>query len=189
MPNSVWAALPSELLAGREDLFKDRVAIDVKRYFGRDFKRIGHATRVARHAEMIGKQEQGNLAVILSAAYLHDIGIKEAERKHQSTESRYQELEGPAVAREILTDLGAQPELIEEVCDIVGHHHTPRPEETLNFKVLYDADVLVNLEEKHKEHPLSQAELAEMLDQKFLTPSGRELAAKELTKCCLAPQS
>jgi HD superfamily phosphohydrolase YqeK len=184
-----FGSLPSELLAGREDLFKDRVAIAVKRYFGRDFKRIGHATRVARHAEMIGKQEQGNLAVILSAAYLHDIGIKEAQQKHQSTESHFQELEGPAVAREILTDLGAQPELIEEVCDIVGHHHTPRPEETLNFKVLYDADVLANLEEKHKEHPLSQAELAEMLDQKFLTPSGRELAAKELTKCCLAPQS
>ncbi len=102
-----FGSLPSELLAGREDLFKDRVAIAVKRYFGKDFKRIGHATRVARHAEQIGKQEQGNLAVILSAAYLHDIGIKEAERKHQSTDSHYQELEGPAVAREILTDLGA----------------------------------------------------------------------------------
>ncbi len=81
------------------------------------------------------------------------------------------------------------PGLIDEVCDIVGHHHNPRPEETLNFKVLYDADVLANLEEKYKEHPLSQAELAELLTRKFLTPSGRELAAKELTKCCLTPQS
>jgi HD superfamily phosphodiesterase len=184
-----FGSLPSELLAGREDLFKDRVAIAVKRYFGRDFKRIGHATRVARHAEMIGKLEQGNFAVILTAAYLHDIGIKEAQIKHQSTESRYQEQEGPAVAREILTDLGAQPELIDEVCDIVGHHHTPRPEETLNFKVLYDADVLANLEEKYKENPLSQAELENLVQQKFLTASGRELATKELTKCCLVPQS
>ena len=167
--------------------FKDRVAIAVKRYFGKDFKRIGHATRVARHAEQIGKQERGNLAVILSAAYLHDIGYVEA-KKYQRAESHLQELEGPPVARQILIDLKATTELIDEVCDIVGHHHNPRPEETVNFKVLYDADVLANLEEKYKESPLSQAELAELLAKKFLTPGGRELAAKELAKCCLVPQ-
>ena len=161
------------------------MAIAVKRYFGKDFKRIGHATRVARHAEQIGKQERGNLAVILSSAYLHDIGYVEAKRKYQSAESHLQELEGPAVARQILIDLKANAELIDEVCDIVGHHHNPRPEETLNFKVLYDADVLANLEEKYKENPLSQAELADLLANKFLTPSGRELAGKELNKCCL----
>lgn len=180
-----FGSLPSELLAGREDLFKDRVAIAMKRYFGRDFKRIGHATRVARHAEKIGIQEQGNLAVILSAAYLHDIGAKEAQIKYQSTASQYQELEGPAVARQILTDLAAPPALIDEVCDIVGHHHQPRPEETLNFKVLYDADVLANLEEQYKEQPLSLAELEEILATKFLTAAGRDLAAKELRQCCL----
>ena len=93
------------------------------------------------------------------------------------------------MARQILIDLKANAELIDEVCDIVGHHHNPRPEETLNFKILYDADVLANLEEKYKENPLSQAELADLLANKFLTPSGRELAGKELGKCCLAPQS
>jgi hypothetical protein len=73
--------LPPELIAQKEDLLKDRVAIEMKRYFKNDFKRIGHASRVARYADKIGKQERGNLAVILTAAYLHDIGIKEAERK------------------------------------------------------------------------------------------------------------
>ena len=92
--------------------------------------------------------------MILTAAYLHDIGIKEAERKYQSTAARYQEEEGPPVAREILSKLGAKAELIEEVCDIVGHHHHPRPEETINFKCLYDADLITNLEEKHKESPM-----------------------------------
>ena len=77
--------LPPELIAQKENLLKDRVAIEMKRYFKQDFKRIGHSTRVARYAERIGKKENGNLAVILPAAYLHDIGIKEAERKHQST--------------------------------------------------------------------------------------------------------
>ena len=52
------------------------------------------------------KEEKGNPAVVLSAAYLHDIGIQEAERKYQSTAARYQEEEGPPIAREILTRLG-----------------------------------------------------------------------------------
>ncbi len=77
--------LPPEVLAQKEDLLKDRVAIEMKRYFRSDFKRIGHASRVARYAEEIGRAEKGNLAVILSAAYLHDIGIKESERKYNSS--------------------------------------------------------------------------------------------------------
>ncbi len=106
--------LPPELLAQKEDLLKDRVAIEMKRYFKTDFKRISHATRVARYAERIGKTEgQGNMAVILSAAYLHDIGIHEAERKYNSTEPKYQEQEGSPIARSIMEKLGAKEELIE----------------------------------------------------------------------------
>ena len=60
--------LPPELIAQKEDLLKDRVAIEMKRYFKNDFRRIGHATRVARYAERIGKKEKGMLAVILTAA-------------------------------------------------------------------------------------------------------------------------
>ena len=107
--------LPPELLAQKEDLLKDRVAIEMKRYFKQDFKRIGHASRVARYAEQIGREEGANLAVVLSAAYLHDIGIREAERKHQSTAAKYQEEEGPPIAREILARLGAKEGLIDEI--------------------------------------------------------------------------
>jgi HD superfamily phosphodiesterase len=172
--------LPPELIAQKEDLLKDRAAIEMKRYFKQDFKRIGHATRVARYAERIGREEQGNLAVILTSAYLHDIGIKEAERKHDSTAARYQEEEGPPIAREILERLGAKAELIEEVCDIVGHHHHPGEEESTNFKSVYDADLIANLEEKVKESPMDREELAGMIQQAFLTESGRLLAEKIL---------
>jgi HD superfamily phosphodiesterase len=152
----------------------------MKRYFGTDFKRIGHAGRVARYAEDLGKKEKGNLAVILPAAYLHDIGIHEAERKYQSTAARYQEEEGPPIARQLLIRLGAREELIDEVCDIVGHHHHPRAEETVNFKVLYDADLIVNLEENQKETASTPERLASIIDMSFLTDSGRELAIQIL---------
>jgi len=172
--------LPPEAVAQREDLLKDRIAIEMKRYFRTDFKRIGHATRVARHAEKIGKKEMGNLAVILGASYLHDIGIHEAERKHGSTAAKYQEIEGPEIARSIMTKLGAKEELIEEVCDIIGHHHHPRAEETTNFKVLYDSDLITNLEEKHKESPIDKDRLTQIIDKSFLTESGREVAREVL---------
>jgi HD superfamily phosphohydrolase YqeK len=172
--------LPPELLAQKEDLLKDRVAVEMKRYFKSDFKRIGHAMRVARHAEAIGRTEGGNLSVILCAAYLHDIGIHEAERKHQSTAVRYQEAEGPAIARSVLEKLGATEALISEVTDIVGHHHHPRETETTNFKVLYDADLITNLEENHKESPISRERLETILEKSFQTGSGRVEAKKTL---------
>ncbi len=172
--------LPPELLAERESLLKDRVALEMKQYFSKDFKRIGHAARVARIAEKIVAREKGDPAVVLIAAYLHDIGIKESERKYQSSAARYQEQEGPPVAREILLKLGAAEDLVEEVCDIIGHHHHPRTTETINFKCLYDADLLVNLEEQRKEKPVEPERLAGIIRKAFLTESGKKLAQEIL---------
>ncbi len=172
--------LPPELIAQKADLLKDRVAIEMKRYFKNDFKRIGHASRVARYADQIGKQENGNLGVILIAAYLHDIGIKEAERKHPSAASEFQEREGPPIARKILDRLGAEEGIIEEVSRIIAHHHHPGPSESIDLKCVYDANMLVNLEEKQKENPIDPEELAGIVSKSFLTRTGRALAEKRL---------
>jgi len=168
--------LSPELLAQRENLLKDRVAVEMKKYFGRDFKRVGHAMKVARYAEQILREEGGDPAVVLAAAYLHDIGIHEAERKHQSTAARWQEEEGPPIAREILARLGAQDALIEEVCDIVGHHHHPREEETLNFKIVYDADWIVNMEEAGSDKERDETRLSRLAREKLFTDAGKKTA-------------
>ncbi len=175
--------LPPELLAQKENLLKDRVAIEMKRYFKTDFKRISHSIRVARYAEQIGKIESPEkLAVILSAAYLHDIGIHEAEKKYNSTAPKYQETEGPPIARAILEKFGAKEELIEEVCDIVGHHHHPRSNETSSFKVLYDADLIANIEDNHKDKSINAEKLEGIIKKSFMTDSGKEHARKILLK-------
>ena len=168
--------LPPELIQQKQDLFKDRVAVEMKMYFKTDFKRIGHAARVARYADKLVEPEKGDPAVVLAAAYLHDIGIKEAEKKYQSSAARYQHLEGPPVARAILEKLDADPRLIDEVCDIVGHHHKPRPHETTNFKIVYDADLLVNLEERKNKHRVTSQMLERHIETRFLTTSGKALA-------------
>jgi len=173
-------SLPEELRTKKKDMLKDQVAIAMKKYFATDFKRIAHATRVARYAEEINKTEQGGTGVVMAAAFLHDIGIKEAERKYNSSAPKYQHQEGPPVARSILEELKADPELIDEVCDIVGHHHTPRPEETLNFKIIYDADLIVNLEEGKKEGTYAKDKLARLVDRSFLTGAGQTVARRIL---------
>jgi len=172
--------LPEEFVAQRDDLFKDRVAVEMKRYFGTDFKRIGHAGTVARFAEKIGKKEKANLAVVLCSAYLHDIGIKNAEEKHNSSAANYQEIEGPPVARMLMEKLGAKKELMDEVCEIVGHHHHPNDDDSLNFKVLYDADMLTNMYECKDRKGIDQAQFLAKLDRLFLTQSGRFLAKEVL---------
>jgi HD superfamily phosphodiesterase len=172
--------LPPELIKQKEDLFKDRVAVEMKVYFMRDFKRIGHSARVARYVEQLVKEEKGDPAVALSAAYLHDIGAKQAELKYQMADAALQEQEGPPVARAILEKLDAAEDLINEVCDIIGHHHHPRDEETVNFKVLYDADQIVNLEEKKRKSSIDTEQLQQIIETGFLTQSGRELARSVL---------
>lgn len=168
--------LPEEFLQNRDDLLKDRVAVEMKRYFHTDFKRIGHALRVARYAEAIGKAELGNMAVILCAAYLHDIGAKKAGENHDSTIPESQELEGPTIAGQILERLNAKADLIDEVCDIIGHLHQPGENESLNFKVLYDANLVTSLEETQKKEPMERDKLETIIEKSFLTKSGREKA-------------
>ncbi len=175
-------SMPPELMAKRDDLFKDKLAIAMRKYFGTDNRRIKHAEQVAGFAEEICKLEKGNMAVVMASAFLHDIGIKEAERKYNSSSAKYQHTEGPPVARELLTKLKAESELIEEVCDIIGHHHTPKDDETTNFKILYDADLIVNLDEQYQENQPTGEKLETLLNRSFLTNSGRRVAKKALMK-------
>jgi len=174
-------SLPPELLAQKENLLKDRVAIEMKRYFKQDFKRIGRATRVARYAEKIGKKEGGNLAVVLTAAYLYDMGIKEAELTQQrAAGSNHGVAEGSPVARQILMKLGAREELVEEVCHIVARDRRPQTGDSVNQRAVYDADMIVNLEEREKDTPKGSEVLAGEIKTLLLTRTGKEVAREVL---------
>ncbi len=175
--------MPPELIAKQSDLFRDRIAIAMRKYFGTDARRIQHALDVANHAETIGKaQKDGDMMVIMACAFLHDIGIKNAELKYNSSSAKYQHIEGPPVAREILTELKAPTEWIDEVCDIIGHHHSPRAEETTNFKVLYDADLIVNMAELYQEKPHSMDQLNKIVASSFMTKEGALEAKRTLSR-------
>ena len=156
------------------DTTKTALLRAMETYFAGDTKRINHAHRVTEYAEELLGQEGGDYAVIIGAGVLHDIGIKVAEEKYGSASGKYQEIEGPPVAREILSRIGSPPEQIEEICQIIAHHHSPGRVDTLNFRILYDADWLVNLRD---EYDISdKSKLNNIIEQVFLTESGKALA-------------
>jgi len=160
--------------AEQKDLLKERISFEMKKYFGTDFRRVNHGLKVARYAEHILKVEGGNPVVVLGAAYLHDIGIHEAERKYGSPSGDHQEVEGPPLARQILEKLDVEKERVEEICDIIGHHHHPRGEETLHFQILYEADWLVNIEEEGISKDRDR--VAKLIEKVFKTATGKRLA-------------
>ncbi len=161
----------THMIPDKEQMFEEMQAC-----FGDDRRRIKHAGSVTGYAEQLYEAEGGNYQVIVAAGIFHDIGVHEAERKHGSSAGHYQELEGPPIARAILEKLKMNKVLIDEVCDIVAHHHRPGIVDTLNFRILYDADMLVNLAEEVNTNDLGK--LDRIIERVFLTIAGKQLAKK-----------
>jgi hypothetical protein len=147
----------------------------VRRQFGSDEKRIAHAGQVLEHARTIHAAEPGDDAVVIAAALLHDIGIQEAERKHSSCAGVYQELEGPPIAKGILEEIGFDPERTEHICRIVAGHHTGRGGiDTPEFRILWDADWMVNFPEVFGK--LTTEQRMSRIEKMFRTETGKKMA-------------
>ena len=116
----------------------------------------------------------GDWHILMPASILHDVGIKVAEEKYGSSAGHLQEKEGPGIARKLLLKLGLRMEHIDEICEIIAHHHSPGEINTNNFKILYDADWLVNLGDEIGGG--DKQKLKNMIRKVFLTQTGKKLA-------------
>lgn len=140
-------------------------------YFDGDIRRINHALKVYGFAKSIGELEglqQDKQEILEIAAILHDIGIKESERKYSSSAGTYQELEGPPVAKELLMDSELSKEALDRICFLIGHHHTYTKIDDMDFQILVEADFLVNIfEDGMKKEQIKAAK-----EKYFKTASG-----------------
>ncbi len=139
-----------------------------------DARRIQHFLKVYAYADTIGRLEGLPDAVhetLVTAAVLHDIGIRAAEEKYGSTAGAYQEREGPAPARRILEELGCRESVIDRVCYLIAHHHTYTDVEGADYQILLEADFLVNA----YEDGLSQEAVQAFCRRVFRTKSGIHL--------------
>lgn len=153
---------------------KEVLLAAMETYFDGDTRRINHARKVTEYAEQLWRQEGGDYQIVIGAAVLHDIGIHQAEKKYGSSSGKYQEIEGPPIARQILSGLGFEPGQIETICEIIAHHHSPGKITTKDFTIVYDADWLVNLKDEYDIRDPNK--LNSIIDNVFLTHSGKALA-------------
>lgn len=131
-------------------------------FFEGDPKRIQHFIKVHSLAKLIGEGEKlddKTLFVLEAASLVHDIGIKPAEEKYGQCNGRLQEQEGPAPAREMLESLGFEQEDVERICYLIAHHHTYTNVEGMDYRILLEADFLVNMYEEHSPKEAVQAAL------------------------------
>lgn len=151
---------------------------DMKNYFGLDLKRITHALEVLSYAKRILDEEKGDIKIVIPAAILHDIGIKECERKYNATHGHLQEVEGPPIAKKILQENKVDDKLTDEICMIIANHHTKDGLDSINFDIIWDADMLVNLKETaiiNKDN----SKVTAIIERNFRTQEGK-IIAKEV---------
>jgi hypothetical protein len=136
-----------------------------------DPARVQHALKVYAFAKSIGETEaldERMMEILEISAVLHDIGIRNSERKYGSSSGKHQELEGPPVAKEILEQVGVFGDTVERVCYLIGHHHTYTEIDGIDYQILVEADFLVNLYEDNMTREQAQT----VLQKYFKTRTG-----------------
>ena len=143
-------------------------------YFKDDARRINHALKVYGFASIICSHEQISVNeknIVELAAILHDIGIKEAEIKYNSTAGKYQEIEGPPIAKQILIESGIPNDTLERVCFIIGNHHSYQKIDGVDLQILVEADFIVNI----YEDDIQRNTIENIRNKYFKTSTGKEL--------------
>lgn len=140
-----------------------------------DPKRIQHLIKVYEFAHVIGITEglaENTLRILDMASIMHDIGIRPSEEKYGRCDGKLQEQEGPVYAKEILTNFpDVTEEEAERICYLIAHHHTYDNVDGIDYRILLEADFLVNA----MEDDLSEEAITRFRDKVFQTNTGLHL--------------
>lgn len=156
----------------------DRTAIAIRKMIGYnspDLRRINHALKVLGFASAIGAQEnldEKEMEILEAAAVFHDIGIHKAQEIYNCATGEYQQKLGPVVARPLLLELGYSIAQVEEICYLIGHHHTYTIKNNKLLQMLIEADFIVNIDEK--DLPVG-TDFKKIRDKIFVTETGKKL--------------
>ena len=158
---------------GKEE-FKEIITLAMKEHLSGDKERIDNALKVLKFAEDILEKEKGNPKVVIAAAILYNIGIREVREKPESAKGSNQEKDSLPIVREIMERSGSKAEVIEEVSQIIESNHYPEKIDNLNSKIVYDAFRLFNLRDKY--YNKDKEKLKKIINKIFLTRTGKKIA-------------
>jgi uncharacterized protein len=113
---------------------KDKAVL--KRFLSGYDYRWAHTLRVAQYGKLIGEAENMDPELVICACLLHDIAWFDVDWEH----SREHGFLGARIARPILENLDYSEEEVENICYSIASHVTVENPETLESKVVSDAD-------------------------------------------------
>ena len=136
--------------------------------------RVNHFLKVHSFARVIGEAEGLKTLdqyILEVAAAMHDCGIRASLLKHGYYNGKMQEEEGPAVAEKMMLELGIEENIRDRVMFLIGHHHTYTNIDGIDYRILVEADFLVNIYEDE----LSADAIESVKEKYFITKKGREI--------------
>ena len=143
-------------------------------YYRGDSHQIQHFAKVHTYSRLIGTLEgldEETMLTLEMAALVHDVGIKAGMEKYGRGNGKIQEELGPAIAEELLSGLGVDPDRVARISYLVGHHHTYTNVEGMDYRILLEADFLVNLHEEKE--PMEG--IVKAYEEIFRTEAGKKI--------------
>ena len=165
----------------------DSLLLKMIDYYSGDSKRIQHFIKVHSFAKLIGELEgldSSTQYLLETAAILHDVGIKSAEKQYGNCNGKLQEQMGPSLAKKFLNELYYDTDVIERVCYLVGHHHTYTNIDGIDYQILIESDFLVNI----YEDSLGYAAVNAAFNNIFRTKSGKQICKSMFSSAFLCPE-
>ena len=135
---------------------------------------IAHFLKVYTYARMIGEMEnltERKQEILEIAAVIHDIACPVCRVKYGNTNGSNQEKESPELVENFLKDVEIDDEMKERTNYLVSHHHTYTNVDGLDYRILLEADFLVNADESE----MSENAVETARERVFETNTGKKL--------------
>lgn len=135
---------------------------------------IAHLVKVWGYAKTIGELEgldEKTLFTLEAAAIVHDIACPFCREKYGSCPGNLQEKESAPLVSAFFEGTGVEKDIVERVSFLVCHHHTVSGVDGIDWRILLEADYLVNADEGKA----SPENIRNTLENVYRTQSGRNL--------------
>lgn len=135
---------------------------------------INHFLKVwafTRAIALSEKVDENTLFTLELAAVVHDIACPLCRQKYGNTDGRHQEEESPALIKEFFSDIPVPSSVLERISCLVSRHHTYSGVDATDWRILLEADYLVNA----SEHGESRRSIESMREKVFRTETGKRL--------------
>ncbi len=143
-------------------------------FYNGNLRDINHFLKVWAFAKNIGEQERLDARTqetLELAAVVHDISCPLCRAKYGNADGKRQEEESPPLMEEFFKGLPIERSVAERISWLVAHHHTYTDVSGMDYRILLEADFLVNADESG----YSKSAIESAKKQFFRTDAGLRL--------------